>query len=50
MAGTLPDALLADRASELIPFGEGGTGVMGGMGRRRTTGTTKTIASQVRKI
>jgi uncharacterized protein YlxP (DUF503 family) len=31
MAGTLPDALLADRASELIPFGEGGTGVMGGI-------------------
>jgi uncharacterized protein YlxP (DUF503 family) len=31
MAGTLPDAILADRASEMIPFGEGGTGVQGGI-------------------
>jgi uncharacterized protein YlxP (DUF503 family) len=31
MAGTLPDALLADRATEIIPFGEGGRGVQGGI-------------------
>jgi hypothetical protein len=31
MAGTLPDAVLADRATEIIPFGEGGTGVRGGI-------------------
>src|SRR4051812_8610492 len=26
MAGTLPDALLTDRATEIVPFGEGGRG------------------------
>ena len=31
MASSLPDANLADRASELIPFGEGGGGVRGGI-------------------
>jgi uncharacterized protein YlxP (DUF503 family) len=31
MAGSLPDAILADRASEMIPFGEGGGGVSGGI-------------------
>ena len=31
MAGSLPDAILADRASEMIPFGEGGAGVVGGI-------------------
>src|SRR5882672_7871081 len=31
MAGSLPDAILADRASEMFPFGEGGTGVRGGI-------------------
>lgn len=31
MAGTLPDALLTDRATEIVPFGEGGTGVQGGI-------------------
>ena len=31
MAGSLPDAILADRASEMIPFGEGGGGVRGGI-------------------
>jgi hypothetical protein len=31
MAGTLPDAILADRAVEIVPFGEGGRGVMGGI-------------------
>jgi uncharacterized protein YlxP (DUF503 family) len=31
MAGTLPDAVLADRATEIIPFGEGGSGVQGGI-------------------
>jgi uncharacterized protein YlxP (DUF503 family) len=31
MAGSLPDAILADRASELIPFGDGGSGVVGGI-------------------
>jgi uncharacterized protein len=31
MAGTLPDAVLADRATEIVPFGEGGRGVRGGI-------------------
>src|SRR6266852_2575592 len=31
MAGSLPDAILADRATEMIPFGEDGTGVRGGI-------------------
>ena len=31
MASTLPDALLIDRATEMIPFGEGGRGVRGGI-------------------
>jgi uncharacterized protein YlxP (DUF503 family) len=31
MAGTLNDAILADRAMEIIPFGEGGSGVQGGI-------------------
>ena len=31
MAGSLSDAILADRASEMIPFGEGGTGIRGGI-------------------
>lgn len=31
MASTLPDAILADRATEIIPFGEGGSGVQGGI-------------------
>jgi uncharacterized protein YlxP (DUF503 family) len=31
MAGSLPDAILADRATELIPFGEGGGGIRGGI-------------------
>jgi uncharacterized protein YlxP (DUF503 family) len=31
LAGTLPDAILADRASELIPFGQAGRGVQGGI-------------------
>ena len=31
MAGSLPDAVLADRATEIVPFGEGGTGVRGGI-------------------
>jgi uncharacterized protein YlxP (DUF503 family) len=31
MAGSLPGAVLADRASEIIPFGEGGAGVRGGI-------------------
>ena len=31
MAGTLPDAVLADRATEIISFGEGGAGVQGGI-------------------
>jgi uncharacterized protein YlxP (DUF503 family) len=31
MANSLPDAILADRASEVIPFGEGGGGVRGGI-------------------
>jgi uncharacterized protein YlxP (DUF503 family) len=33
MAGSLPDAILADRATEIIPFGEGGRGVEGGIER-----------------
>lgn len=31
VAGTLPDAVLADRAVEIVPFGAGGTGVRGGI-------------------
>lgn len=31
MAATLPDAVLADRATEILPFGEGGAGVQGGI-------------------
>jgi uncharacterized protein len=31
MASSLPNALLTDRATEIIPFGEGGTGVRGGI-------------------
>lgn len=31
MAGTLPDAILADRATEIIPFGASGRGVQGGI-------------------
>lgn len=30
-AGSLPDALLTDRATEIVPFGDGGTGVRGGI-------------------
>ncbi len=29
MAGTLPDAVLTDRATEIVPFGAGGSGVQG---------------------
>jgi hypothetical protein len=31
MAGNLPDAILADRATEIVSFGEGGRGVQGGI-------------------
>jgi uncharacterized protein YlxP (DUF503 family) len=31
MASTLPDAVLADRATEIVPFGEAGRGVQGGI-------------------
>src|SRR5690242_7682712 len=31
MAGSLPDAILTDRATEILPFGEGGRGVRGGI-------------------
>src|SRR5581483_6961670 len=31
MAGTLKDAILDDRATEIIPFGEAGRGVRGGI-------------------
>lgn len=31
VAGALPDAVLADRATEIVPFGAGGTGVRGGI-------------------
>jgi len=31
MASTLPDALLTDRATEILPFGEAGVGVQGGI-------------------
>jgi uncharacterized protein YlxP (DUF503 family) len=33
MAGTLPDAVLADRATEIIPFGHGASGLRGGFER-----------------
>jgi uncharacterized protein len=29
MANTLPDAILTDRATEIVPFGEGGSGIAG---------------------
>ncbi|MBI5536252.1 MAG: DUF503 domain-containing protein [Deltaproteobacteria bacterium] len=31
MAGSLPDAVLADRATEVVPFGFGGRGIRGGI-------------------
>ncbi|AKT38749.1 DUF503 domain-containing protein [Chondromyces crocatus] len=31
MASTLPDAVLADRATEIIALGDGGSGVQGGI-------------------
>lgn len=31
MAGTLPDAVLTDRATEIVSFGDGGDGVRGGI-------------------
>ena len=31
MAGTLSDAVLADRATEIVPFGFGGQGIRGGI-------------------
>lgn len=31
MASSLPDALVSDKATEIIPFGEGGLGVRGGI-------------------
>jgi len=31
LAGSLPDAILADRATELIPFGQAGRSVQGGI-------------------
>lgn len=31
VAANLPDAILHDRALEIVPFGEGGTGVRGGI-------------------
>jgi uncharacterized protein len=33
LAGTLKDAVLTDRATEILPFGEGGRGVEGGIER-----------------
>jgi uncharacterized protein YlxP (DUF503 family) len=41
MASSLPNALVSDRASEIIPFGQGGSGVLGGIeeiGRDLVTG------------
>jgi uncharacterized protein len=31
MANTLPDAILTDRATEIVAFGEGGSGIVGGI-------------------
>lgn len=31
IAGSLPDAVLVDRASEIVPFGEGGSNLRGGI-------------------
>lgn len=31
VAGALPDAVLADRATEIVPFGASGSGVRGGI-------------------
>jgi len=33
MASSLPNALVTDRATEIIAFGEGGQGVRGGLGQ-----------------
>ncbi len=35
MASTLPDAVLADRATEIIPFGRAGHGLQGGIEQLR---------------
>lgn len=35
MANTLPDAILTDRATEIVAFGEGGSGIAGGLDLRR---------------
>jgi uncharacterized protein len=31
IASTLPDAVLTDRATEIVPFGDGGRGIQGGI-------------------
>jgi uncharacterized protein YlxP (DUF503 family) len=31
MAGSLPDAVLTDRATEIVSFGDGGRGIQGGI-------------------
>jgi uncharacterized protein len=31
MANTLPDAILTDRATEIVTFGDGGSGIAGGI-------------------
>ena len=41
LAGTLPDAILADRATELIPFGQGGRSVQGGIEQTDLSGATE---------
>jgi uncharacterized protein len=33
LAGALPEALLADVRTEIVPFGRGGEGIRGGLGR-----------------
>jgi uncharacterized protein YlxP (DUF503 family) len=42
MASTLPDAVLCDRATEIVPFGRGGTGVRGGIEDALRRGTPET--------
>ncbi len=35
MASTLPNAVLADRATEVVPYGHGGSGIRGGIEQLR---------------
>jgi uncharacterized protein YlxP (DUF503 family) len=47
MAGSLSDAILSDRATEIIAFGEGGRGVQGGIEQALATDEPDDEASDV---